>query len=278
MGLFGNLSTEGLEKTEDRVGGGNAWLRDTDIITFTIKAMYAGKSSSSNAQSVTFIGVDADGKEYRETFWITNGKGENFFMAKDKDGKETGKRNPLPGFSIVNDICMIATDKPLSEQTDEEKVVKVWDADAKGEVPKGVPMLVETLGKQVSLAIYRVKENKQAKGSDGKYAAIAEEREVNITEKALFPQFKCTVREAEVALENGGKVEGDTIVTASGENVGVFWPTWLEAHQGKIRDKRTIKDGEGGQSGRPGGGTRGAPPQSGGGNAGGQTRSLFNKG
>ena len=278
MGLFGNLSTDGLEKQEDRVGGGNGWLRDTDIYTFTIKAAFAGKSSSSNAQSVTFIGVDADGKEYRETFWITNGKGENFFMAKDKDGKETGKRNPLPGFSIVNDICMIATDKPLNQQTDEEKVFKVYDADAKGEVPKAVPMLVELLGKEVSLAIYRVKENKQAKGSDGKYTAIADEREVNITEKALFPTFKCTVREAEVALENNGKVEGDTIVTASGENVGVFWPTWLEAHQGKVRDKRSIKDGEGGQSGRPGG-SRGAPPASGGaGNAGGERKSLFNKG
>ncbi|WP_290870406.1 hypothetical protein [Aquabacterium sp.] len=280
MGIFSGLSTEGLEKNEDRVGGGS-WVRDTDIVEFTIKALYAGKSTSSNAQSVTFIGVDADGKEYRETFWITSGAGLNYYMAKDKDKKETGKRNPLPGFAIVNDICMVASDKPLNEQDTEEKTFKVYDPDAKQELPKAVPMLVECIGKKVALAIYRVKENKTQKNqTTGAYEAIAEEREVNVAEKAMFPQFRCTVREAEQALENGGSVaaSGDAILNAQGEDVAVFWPTWLEAHKGKIRDKRTIKDGAGGQQGRPGRSAGAPPSSSGGNNAGGERKSLFNKG
>lgn len=278
MGLFGNLGTEGLEKNEDRVGGGSGWLRDTDIYTFTIKALYAGKSTSSNAQSVTGIFTDDDGKEYRETFWITDGQGRNYYMVKDKDKKETGKKAPLPGFAIVNDIVMIATDKPLSEQETEEKTVKVYDPDAKQELPKAVPMLVEALGKKVALAVYRQLENKSKKNdSTGKYEPIAEDREINLAEKALFPQFKATVREVEVALENNGTVTDDAIVDAQGNNVGVFWDQWVEAHKGKVRDKRTIKDGQGGQSGRPGG-SKAPPASSGGAAAGGERKSLFNKG
>jgi hypothetical protein len=281
MAIFGNLSTEGLAKTEDRVGGGNGWIRDTDITIFTIKALYAGKSSSSNAQSVTFIGVDEAGKEYRETFWITSGAGLNYYMAKDRNGKETGEKNSLPGFSIVNDICMIATDKPLDQQQDEEKVVKVYDADAKQEMPKAVPMLVECIGKKVALAIYRQLENKSKKSeSTGKYEPIADEREINLAEKALFPTFRTTVREAEVALTNGGSVSNDDkIVNAQGEDVAVFWDSWLEAHKGKVRDKRTIKDGAGGTAGRPGARAAGAPPASGSAaNGGTERKSLFSKG
>lgn len=280
MGLFGNLSTDNLEKQEDRVGGGS-WTRETDIYNLTVKAAYAGKSTSSNAQSVTFIFEDEAGKEYRETFWVTNGQGEHYFHPK-KDGKpDTTQKNPLPGFNIVNDICMVITDKPLSQQNDEEKTFKIWDADAKAELPKAVPMLVELLGGKVSLAIYKVLENKTKKNdSTGKYDPIADERELNTTEKVFFPQYRCTVREAEVAMENGGEVRDDGIYSKAGENVGVFWDSWLTAHKGKVKDKRTIKDGSGGQSGRPGGNK--APPASGGsnnsGNTGGERKSLFNRG
>jgi len=275
MGLFGNLTTDGIEKTEDVVGGGG-WTRDTDIYTFTIKAMYAGKSTSSNAQSVTFIGTDDAGKEYRETFWVTDGKGNNFYHPKDKEGRrDTTKKNFLPGFSIVNDICMIATDKPLDQQADEEKTFKVYDADAKKELPKAVPMLIECIGQKVSLAIYRQMENKSKKDSNGSYVDIAETREINLTEKALFPQFRCTVREAEVAFENGGKVDGDSIVNATGDNVAVYWDAWVEKHKGKVKDKRTIKDGEAGQSGRPGASKN---PPAAGQSEGGARKSLFNKG
>jgi hypothetical protein len=279
MGIFGGLSTDNMEKQEDRVGGGS-WTRESDIYPMTIKAAYAGKSTSSNAQSVNFIFVDKENKEYRETFWVTDGQGRNYFHPKKQGSQERDqtKRNPLPGFNIVNDICMIATDKPLSQQTDEEKVFKVWDADAKAELPKAVPMLVDLLGKQVALAIYKIVENKTKKSdSSGQYEAIADEREVNQTEKALFPQFRCTVREAEVALENNGSVTDDAILNQSGENVGVFWDSWLEAHKGKVRDKRTIKDGAAGQSGRPGQ-NKAPTAQNGGGNNGGERKSLFNKG
>lgn len=254
MGLFGNLGTEGLEEKEDRVGGGS-FSRETDIYELNIKVAYAGKSDG-GARFVAFVFADNDGKEYRETFYVTSKAGLNYYMAKDKDGKETGKKRALPGFDAVNDICLVTTDKELSQQTDEEKTVKIWDADAKAELPKSVPVLVELLGKKVYLAIYKRLENKSTL-VNGSYVPNADTRDTNTTEKVMHFPTKMTVREA-----------------TSGAAEAVFHDSWLEAHKGKVQDKRTIKDGEAGQSGRPGR-AAGAPPASGGAAGAAPRKSLF---
>src|SRR5690349_11112487 len=127
-GMFGNLSSEGLEQSSDRLGGFQPL--QTDAYDMDIKVAYAGKSSG-GAQSVTLIG-DIDGREYRETIYVTNKKGENYFLNKDDQTKKV----PLPGFTIVDELCLVTTDAPLSAQATEEKIVKVWDPETKSEQPK----------------------------------------------------------------------------------------------------------------------------------------------
>ena len=73
--LFSSLTTENLEKNEPMAGGGYTPL-DTNVYPATIKIMYAGKSKG-GANSITLI-ADIDGREYRETVWITNKNGQNF--------------------------------------------------------------------------------------------------------------------------------------------------------------------------------------------------------
>lgn len=259
MGLFKNLGTDGLEEKEDRVGGGAGWVVDTDVYEMTIKMAYAGKSAG-GAQFVAFTFAQEDGKEYSETFYVTSKTGQNYFMAKDKDGKETGKKRALPGFDHVNDICLVTTDKPLSEQNDEEKTVKVYDADAKGQIPKAVPVLVELLGQKIWLAIYKRLENKNAKNGNGEYEATADTRDTNTVEKVFHFPTMLTVKEA-----TDGRAEP------------AFFPAWVESHKGKIADKRTLKDGEAGKTGRPGGNRAGAPPASGSGTTTAARPSLFGK-
>jgi hypothetical protein len=234
--LFGKLSSDGLEESQDRLGGGFGPI-DSDIYKLKVKAMYAGVSNTpgSQAQSVTLIG-DNGGKEYRETFWVTNSKGENWFAAKDKDGKPTGKKSPLPGFTIVDDICQITTGKGLSEQEAEDKVVQVYDPEQKKQVNKNVPMLVEALGQEVALGIIRRKVNKNVKNDAGEYVPTAEEREENFTDKVFHPEVKLTIVEAK-----------------AGADVATFWDAWLELNKGKTQDRRKIKDGQGN------GGAAGAP-------------------
>jgi len=272
MGLFSNLTTEGHEETDERVGGGS-FTRETDIYTMKIKLAYAGKSDG-GAQNVTFI-FD-DGREFRSTIYVTNRQGQNYFHPKKSNSQErdTSKKQNLPGFDLVNEICLITTDKGLADQATEEKTVMIWNSSDKKELPTSAHVLVDLLGKEISLAIYKQLENKTELQGDT-YVDIADTRDTNNIEKVFHPVYHVTVKEAARAT----KVEGDKMLDDAGNNVGIFWDKWLEAHKGKTKDKRTIKDGDGGQSGRPGGNrSAGAPPSSGNGGAaagGAPRKSLF---
>ena len=223
--MFGNLTTDGLQESQDRLGGISVF--NTDIYIGTIKALYAGKSSG-GATSVTLI-ADLNGKEYTETMYVTNKDGQNWFANK----QDPTKKVPLPGFTVVDDICLIATGEPLAAQETEEKVIKVWDAEAKKEVPKSVPMIIAALGKPIALGIQKSLVNKQKKEGT-EYVPIAETREENHIDKVYHPEMKLTVAEAR-----------------AGQDVAQFWDAWLLKNKDQVRDKRTIKDGETGNSGAP---------------------------
>ncbi|AZO48036.1 hypothetical protein [Mesorhizobium sp. M4B.F.Ca.ET.058.02.1.1] len=231
--LFGGLTTDGLEETQDRLGGFR--IHDSGPYTGTIKAAYAGAAASSKAQSITVILATDDAGEYRETFWITNKNGENFFT---KDGK----KQPLPGFTHVDDMCLVTTNKPLAAQATEEKVMNIYDPDQKKEVPKGVQMLVELLGKKVTFGILKELKNKQAKNSAGVYEDTADSREENVTDKIFHYPSNLTVVEARKQIQTP-----------------TFYGAWVEKNKGQTRDRRSIKDGVGGQAGRSG--KPGMPPK-----------------
>lgn len=223
--MFGNLTTDGLQESQDRLGGISVF--NTDIYIGTVKALYAGKSSG-GATSVTLI-ADLNGKEYTETLYVTNKDGQNWFANK----QDNTKKVPLPGFTVVDDICLIATGEPLAAQETEEKVIKVWDNEAKKEMPKSVPMIVAALGKPIALGIQKTLANKQTKvGTE--YVPNAETREENHIDKVYHPEMKLTVAEAR-----------------AGQDVAQFWDAWLLKNKDQVRDKRTIKDGEVGSSGAP---------------------------
>lgn len=224
MSVFGNLTNEGLEDSQDRLGGFSPF--DSDIYVGTIKAAYAGQSQG-GATSVSII-VDMAGKEYRETLYVTNKKGENFFISPEK------KKVPLPGFTVVDDICLIASGKPLAEQNTEEKVINLYDFEAKRELPKSVPMLTDLLGQKIALGVLKQLENKNTKNSAGEYVPTEETREINIVDKVFHPEVKLTVAEAR-----------------NGKDTPEFWDKWQERNKGQVRDKRTVKEGAGGNTGAP---------------------------
>lgn len=225
MSLFKTLSNDGLEEAQDRLGGYSPL--DTDIVTGTIKALYAGKSAG-GAMSLTLL-ADIGGREYRETLWVTNKKGENFFINKNDNSKKV----PLPGFTVADDICLITTGKSLAEQNTEEKVIKIYDVDAKKELPKSVDVVAGVTGQKISLGIVRQIVNKNEKVGD-EYVPTAETREENFIDKVFHPEQKMTVVEAR-----------------NGADEAKFWDSWLERNKGQVRDKRTIKEGEAGTKGAP---------------------------
>lgn len=235
--MFGNLTTEGLEKNEDRLGGAPSF--PTNIYTGIIKQFY-GIVAKSEAKGVELI-VEIDGKEYRETLYVTGGKdkgGTNFWTDKN------GKKHQLPGFAVVNDICLATVGKELKDMAFEDREVKVYNFEEKREERKAVPTAIDLIGETISLAIIETKENKQKKGDDGKYYDVAgETRLVNHIDKVFNTESRKTVTEA------------------LGDKEAEFWDKWLEKNKDVQRDKTTASSGNGGSAGGPPKRTNAAPSE-----------------
>lgn len=225
MGIFSQYKTDGLEQVQDRIGGFTPL--DSDIYIATIKAMYA-QPAKSGALGVTLLATLDNGKEYQETFYVSDKEGKNYFLNK----QDSTKKVPLPGFVVVNDICLIASDMPLSDQETEEKVLNIYDPEAKKELPKNVPVITALIGKKVALAIANELHNKTTKVGDS-YQETAESVNRNAVVKVFHPEYKITVYEA------------------TEEKDPTFWDKWLERYKGQVIDRRKIKDGEQGKEGRP---------------------------
>lgn len=248
MSLFGNLSKKGLEESQDRVGGFGPL--DTDYYAAVIKQAYVTVAKS-GAKAVNFEFQMPGGKTLRNTVYVTDKEGKNYFLNKD----DKTKKVPLPGFTVVDDICLCTIEQDLSEANVEEKVVKIYDYDQKKEVPTNVPVLVDLLGKTVGLGVLKILENKSKKNeSTGDYDLIAETREINEIDKVFHDESGYTVVEVRAGLETP-----------------TFRDGWIERNKGKTRDKRKLKDG---QSGAPA--SSKAAPQAGAAPAG-ERKSLFGK-
>lgn len=244
--VFGNLTNDGLEQAQDRLGGYAPF--ETDAYDATIKLAYAGKSDG-GANSLSIVAETADGREYRETLWVTNKKGENWFLNK----QDQSKKVPLPGFTVAEHIALCTVEKPLSQLLFEEKVVNLYDYDQKKDVPTNVQVATELLGKIVTLGIVQSTENKNVK-SGNDYVPTAETRQVNSIDKVFHTPTKLTMVEVENNI-----------------SVAAFYPSWVERNKGITRDRRTIKDGGAGTSGRPNSG----PPAGGAAASGAPRKSLF---
>lgn len=234
--LFGDMSTEGFEEAEDRLGGFQ--LFETDVYDTVVKAFYAGKANdaASQAKSITVI-ADIGGKEYRETFWVTTKEGKNYFLNKNDQTKKVA----LPGYQIVDDICLATTGKGLNELAFDDKVINVYNPEHKKEMPTNVKMGMAVVGQPVTLGIQKVLVNKQTKNSSGVYEDTPDSREENQIAKVFHTATRVTIVEAKA-----GK-------TAE------FYDQWIKKNKGTTYDRRKIKDGATtGQNGRSG------PPQGGG--------------
>lgn len=235
MGIFDNVKQSAEAKEGGDSLGGNFGVLESDVYDMTIAMAYAGKSTSSDAQNVTFVFKSSDGKELRQQIYVTNGQGENFYV--DRGDNKT--KHILPGWQTVEEICLLTTDQDLTEQASETKTVKIYNFDEKKEVPTEVPVLINLIGKNIKLAVQKQTVDKQKKGDDGKYHNTGETRDENEIAKAFH-------------------IESGRTVTEYKQNVnpGEFMGAWVERNKGKTRN-RAKGGGQGGTgtagSGRPGG-------------------------
>jgi len=258
MSVFAKNKKEGLTESQDRLGMS---ALETNVYDAVIKMAYHSKSVN-GAEAINFE-FTINGRSYKETVYYTSREGKNYYV----DKQDANVHHPLPGFTIVDDICMCATEKELADQDDEaeEKTIKIWDNDAKAELPQKALVLTGLLNKPVTLAIWQNLENKSEKNDKGVYVPTADTKITNSIEKVFHTE------------------SGLSMVEARNGHDATFKDKWIEKNAGKQRDQRTIKDGSAGASGRPTrGGSASAPQPTGSGasgtaGAGTPSRSLFGK-
>ena len=250
MSLFKNLGTEGLADKEDRLGG--AFILPTGIYEGTVRMAYAQKAAS-GALGIT-LQLLINGREVSTTQYVTDRNGRNYFHPKDGNGQPNlNARNPLPGFTIIDDLCIVTTGAPLQDQETEEKTVRVYNADEKKELPTVVQAMPGLIGSTAYFAVFKDLVNQEEKDSNGMYQPTEKEREQNEFVKVFHHPSKVTVKEQMVAVESG--VE---------EVEPVFFDEWMARNcdpskPPEVRDRRKLKDGKGAVSGKPGGASSGPP-------------------
>lgn len=214
---FASFTTEGMERQADTLGGGKILL-PTDVYKLHIKYAYLGESSG-GALSITVVGK-VNNTDYSETFWITNKEKKHYYMSKN------GKKVPLPGFVIIEDMCLFATGKSLHEQSTVDKIIEKYDPETSSMQKASVPVVEGLLDKDVLVAISQVKEFKRKKFDDG-YHTISETTEFNEIEKVFHVDKHLTANEVLKKVEEPA-----------------FYTQWLEAKKGKVKDRTKGKSPE----------------------------------
>lgn len=222
---------------KDVVGGGGFKPLTTDVYGFTVNHAYFSKSSG-GAKAVNLEMEDADGKKHRFTVYVTNKAGE----VKYKD-KQTGELKYLPGFLLIDSLCLLTVGKPLVEidKLTETKTIMLYNFEAKGEVATDVPMLMPLIKQKVKAAVVERIENKNKKNdSTGKYEPTNEKRTSNEIVKFFRERDDMTVSEIRARKDKA-----------------TFINDWLATWQGKP-DDRFKEVQQAGNSGVPGGAFAGA--------------------
>lgn len=234
MNMLANLTIEdGVKVAEDKdtLGGGSK-VFESGLHRFKIGMAYVEKSKG-GALGLFLNLVAEDQSELKATLWMTSGdsKGNKPYYTKD------GENFPLPGFSQANSLAALTTGKQMNELSLEEKVVKLYNFEAKAEVPTKVQVAMELIGLDIIAGVIKQKVDKTKKNdATGDYAATGETREENEIDK-----FFC----ARDGYENFTTTEIKAKATEP-----TFYAEWSKKHTGVTRDR---------SKGAAAAGTAGAP-------------------
>ncbi len=241
--------TTAKDKVEDDFLAGSGIL-DTDIYLAKIKTAYIGKARDSEARNVTLL-LDINGKEHRTQIWVSNKAGEVTY----KDKKTSESKN-LPGFNQVNSLCLLVAGQEMGSMDVEELTVKLYDFDAKKELPQAVDCFTALHGEEVMVAMQRQTVDKTTKNeSTGVYETTGEVKDINEVVKFFAPEAVVTISEvAEFVKSLGGDFDdvindGDVLkaINRMDGDAGVYAVKWLDRNKGQTYDKATGKKSGGTQ-------------------------------
>lgn len=219
MSLLSSVVTDDNVQTEEDVLMSSGPL-ESGIYPCTVSMAYLKKVDSGALFVVLHLKTDT-GREIRQDLCIASGdaKGNKNYFEKD------GEKKFLPGFNIMESLCLLTAKKPLSAMAEEEKLVNVYDFEAKAEVAKKVPVLIDLIDKPCYAGVIKQTVDKKQKGDDGEYHPTGDVRDENELDKIFRAEDRFTTAEIR------GRAETAT-----------FFDRWSEKWTGFTRD-RTSKKG-----------------------------------
>jgi len=214
INMLENLQTDAtIDGETDTLGG---FILDTDVYPMAIDMAYMD-TSKGGAISLNLNCRDQNGKQVRETLWMTSGqaKGCNNFYTD-----QNGKKHYLPGFNMANAIAQLSIGKEIGAVSPEKKTIKVYDFTQRKEVPMEKEVLTELIGAEITLGVVRQVVDKNVKDGNGKYVPSGETREENVIDKVF--RTKDGLTSAEIRAE---------------ETEPQFMDAWVKKNKGVTRQR-----------------------------------------
>jgi len=175
MGLLTGLTSDAdVKQDEDSLGG--VFTFDSGTYDAVIDAAFVEKSKG-GAIGLNLHLAMPENKTLRQTLWVSSGdaKGnKNYYVSKG------GDKRFLPGYNVASAICKLTVDAELSSFETEERVLSLYDYDAKKELPKKVAMITELLGQEITLGLIKQTVDKNVKdATTGFYVPSGDTKEEN---------------------------------------------------------------------------------------------------
>ena len=191
MSMLKSLATnDSITNEKDSVGGTGPL--ESGLYNTTVSMAYLSKSKGGALGLVLTLKTE-EGKDLRQTLWMTSGteKGcKNYYETK------TGEKQYLPGFNIANSLTLLTLGKEISDLDTETKVVNVYSAEAKAEVPTKVEVLMDLLNQEITVGLIKQTVDKTVKNeATGVYEPTGETRDENEIDKLFRTRDRMTTAE-----------------------------------------------------------------------------------
>ena len=224
MSLLANLKTDSsIQEDKDVLGGGG--ILESNAYDLVVDLAYLD-TSKGGAISFNLVLKGSNGESLKQTLWMTSGTAKG---TKNYYEDSQGNKKYLPGFLQANNLCLLAVGKEISELEPEDKTIKLYDYEAKKEVPTSKQVLTELLNEPITVGVIKQTVDKNAKDSAGNYVPTGETREENEIDKMFRTSDKMTVAEI--------KAQADS---------SEFYEKWVEKNKGKTRNKAKGAEGNSG--------------------------------
>lgn len=215
MSLLANLSTDSsIADEKDSIGGSGPL--DSGLYPFNVAMAHINKAASGALGLVLTLKTD-EGKEVRQTLWMTSGTAKGCKNYYEKDGQ----KNYLPGFLAANALALLTVGKEISQLETETKVISLYSSEAKAEVPTKVEVVMDLLNQPIIAGLIKQTVDKTKKNEQtGIYEATGETRDENEIDKFFRAKDRMTTAEIRAQAEEA-----------------VFIDSWNTKWAGKTRDR-----------------------------------------